>query len=73
MTSVCPLARVMRTQCRKRGIDRLKVVYSKEPPQRVTVTEPDGVRRAIPASIAFVPAAAGMVLAGAVVTDLLQR
>ena len=72
-TSVCPLARVMRTQCRKRGIDRLKVVYSKEPPQRVTVTEPDGVRRAIPASIAFVPAAAGMVLAGAVVTDLLQR
>ena len=72
-TSVCPLARVMRTQCRKRGIDRLKVVYSKEQPQRVTVTEPDGVRRAIPASIAFVPAAAGMVLAGAVVTDLLQR
>ncbi len=70
-TSVCPLARVMRAECRKRGIERLKVVYSTEAPtvpaQRVAQ---EGARRDIPGSTAFVPAAAGLILASEVVKDL---
>lgn len=61
-TSVCPLARVMRRECRSRGIKSLKVVYSTEKPLI------SGTR--VPASTAFVPAAAGMILAGQVVRDL---
>ncbi|MCI9553689.1 MAG: tRNA threonylcarbamoyladenosine dehydratase [Oscillibacter sp.] len=74
-TSVCPLARVMRKELKRRGIRRLKVVYSQEPPH-----EPEGalyqeslegeVRRQVPGSSAFVPAAAGLILAGEVVRDL---
>lgn len=60
-TSVCPLAKVMRRELKKRGIKKLKVVYSKEPP--VSGSRPPG-------SIAFVPAAAGLILAGEVVKDL---
>ena len=74
-TSVCPLARVMRTECRKRGINRLKVVYSKETPVRPAGEVPaddrkGSVRRDIPGSTAFVPAAAGLIIAGEVVKDL---
>ncbi len=85
-TSVCPLARIMRRELRKRGIQKLKVVYSKEP--AITPIEdmsiscrthcicPPGTarkctqRRQVPGSNAFVPAAAGLVLAGEVVKDL---
>lgn len=78
-TSGCPLARVMRKELKKRGVERLKVVYSREParPRLGEPREPpadDGtvLRRKIPpASISFVPAAAGLVLAGVVVRDLL--
>ena len=82
-TSVCPLARVMRTACRKHGITDLKVVYSTEPPLRPLPMEkeeqssgeaPDAsgtARRDPPGSIAFVTAAAGLVLAGAVLRDLI--
>lgn len=84
-TSVCPLARVMRSECRKRGIRKLKVVYSKEQPVRPLEDPsiscrkhcicPPGtrkctVRRDIPGSTAFVPAAAGLIIAGEVVKDL---
>ena len=74
-TSVCPLARVMRTECRKRGIRHLKVVYSKELPVRPLGAVPEddrrgSVRRDIPGSTAFVPAAAGLIIAGEVVKDL---
>ena len=84
-TSVCPLARVMRNECRKRGIKHLKVVYSKEMPVRPLedpsiscrkhcICPPDTrkctVRRDIPGSTAFVPAAAGLIIAGEVVKDL---
>ena len=71
-TSVCPLARVMRTECRRRGIDRLKVVYSTEPPLRPLekADEPGSPRRATPGSVAFVPSAAGLVLASEVIRDL---
>lgn len=74
-TSVCPLARVMRKELKRRGVRRLKVVYSREVPQN-----PEGalyqaslegeVRRQVPGSAAFVPAAAGLILAGEVVRDL---
>lgn len=65
-TSVCPLARVMRTELRKRGIGRLKCVFSDEKP----VAVPKDGERAVPASCAFVPSAAGLVIASEVVKDL---
>ena len=76
-TSVCPLARIMRKECKKRGIKKLKVVYSTEDPIPCTLTGeaaaelPEG-RRAVPGSIAFVPAAAGLILASEVVKDLIR-
>ena len=73
-TSVCPLARTMRRELKQRGIKKLKVVYSKEEPIKpVDLSDaeeaPTG-RRAVPGSIAFVPAAAGLVAAGEVIRDL---
>ena len=87
-TSVCPLAKVMRRECKKRGIESLKVVYSKEPPRepiedmsiscRETHVCPPGTerkctdRRAIPGSTAFVPSVAGLIMAGEIVNDLVR-
>ncbi len=71
-TSVCPLAKVMRYECRKRGIQSLKVVYSRElpaEPAESSETPPPG-RRSVPGSIAFVPSTAGMMIAGEVIKDL---
>ncbi len=73
-TSVCPLARVMRYECRRRGIKKLKVVYSKEPPVRPQQpSEEATVRRDTPGSTAFVPSVAGLILAGEVIKDLIKR
>ena len=72
-TSVCPLAKVMRKELKKRGIPRLKVVYSKEPPLRPDASEPEDTRRQTPGSVSFVPSVAGLILAGEVVRDLLGR
>jgi len=82
-TEGCPLARVMRKELRRRGIQHLKVVYSKEeprsparpmeaePPATASDTRPGSTaRRDTPGSISFVPAAAGLVLASAVIRDL---
>lgn len=69
-TSVCPLARVMRRELRKRGIDHVKVVYSTEPALTPAPTGEDTVRRTTPGSTAFVPAAAGLVLASEVIKDI---
>jgi tRNA A37 threonylcarbamoyladenosine dehydratase len=69
-TSVCPLARVMRRELKKRGIKRLKVVYSKEEP-RGLVGEESGKR--IAGSISFVPSVAGLIMAGEIVNDLLRK
>lgn len=66
-TSVCPLARVMRTQLRKRGIEGLKVVYSQEEP---VVPVGDGKR--VPASAPFVPSVAGLIAAGEAVKDIIK-
>ena len=67
-TSVCPLARVMRRELKARGIRKMKVVYSKEEPRKVDGPTENG--RHIPGSIAFVPSAAGLVLAGEVIREL---
>lgn len=66
-TSVCPLAKVMRYELKRRGIKKLKVVYSKEKPLKHGA-EADG--RRIPASCAFVPSVAGLIIAGEVIKDL---
>jgi len=79
-TDICPLARIMRKELRRRGVDALKVVYSPEPPrtkggetaeQTASPSRPGrAADRPIPGSISFVPAAAGLMLAGAVIRDL---
>ena len=69
-TSVCPLARVMRTELKKRGVKRLKVVYSKEQPQTKVADSQNG--RHAPGSCAFVPSVAGLVIASEVVKDLIN-
>jgi len=69
-TSVCPLARVMRQELRKRGINHLKVVYSKEEPIKVGITE-NG--KPLPGSVSFVPSAAGLIIAGEVIKDLVKE
>jgi len=79
-TKVCPLAKVMRRELKKRGISKLKVVYSEEIPTILpsNVVLPEEVdsdtntRRQIPGSIAFVPSVAGLILAGEVIKDLLK-
>lgn len=73
-TSVCPLARVMRTELKKRGIKKLKVLYSRETPiQPQGAPLADEHRRAIPASISFVPSVAGLIIAGEVIKDLIRK
>ena len=74
-TEGCPLARVMRRELRKRGVPRLKVVYSTEPalPHHPDAPKPqDSGRRATPGSIAFVPPAMGLMMASVIVRDLLE-
>ena len=75
-TSVCPLAKVMRRELKKRGVDRLKVVYSKEEPLTPLVIEEkqeEDKRRATPGSVSFVPSVAGLIIASEVVKDLAGR
>ena len=64
-TSVCPLARVIRIELKKRGIKNLKVLYSKEPPIKTNLKTPS--------SISFVPPAAGLIIASVVVEDLIKQ
>lgn len=68
-TSVCPLARVMRRELKKRGVEKLKVVYSKEEPIKPQFEEGEEV---IPGSVSFVPPALGLIIAGEVVKDLIR-
>lgn len=71
-TSVCPLARVMRRELKKRDVKHLKVVYSTEKAlePKFDLSEKEG-RRAVPGSVAFVPSAAGLIAAGEVINDLI--
>ena len=70
-TSVCPLARVMRRELKKRGIKELKVVYSEEKPLN-PLRETDGSTENVPGSVAFVPSVAGLIMAGEAVKDLIK-
>lgn len=88
-TSMCPLARTMRSELRKRGIDSLKVVYSKEPALKPIENEEDNcknkcvcppgterdctVRKQIPGSVPFVPSVAGLIVAGEVIKDIINK
>ena len=83
-TTICPLAKVMRKELRKRGVEKLKVVYSKEEPIEPKAISSDcktdcicpnkdrncTVRHQIPGSVAFVPSVAGLIIASVVVKDL---
>lgn len=72
-TSVCPLARVMRYELKKRGVGALKVVYSREKPiapANNSKNAPAG--KAVPGSTAFVPPVVGLIIAGEVVKDITQ-
>ena len=86
-TRICPLARVMRRELKKRGVERLKVVYSDEPPVQppkdtTSVSSEDGGslneeplnpgKRAVPGSTAYVPAVAGLMIAAEIVKDLIS-
>ena len=77
-TSGCALARIMRKECAKRGIKGVKVVYSKELPMEQDASveiEPQregSSRRSTPGSVAFVPAVAGLIMAGEVIKDLIK-
>ena len=77
-TSVCPLAKVMRRELKKRGIQKLKVVYSQEKPitpqsdTNVTIENDTGViKRQTPGSVSFVPSVAGLIIAGEVIKDII--
>ena len=74
-TSMCPLARIMRKELKKRGINHLKVVYSQEEALTPVGTEEECAllgKRQIPGSTAFVPGTAGLILAGEVIKDLVK-
>lgn len=69
-TSVCPLAKIIRKELRKRGIRNVKVVYSKEQPRTPAISLCSDNRRSTPASIAFVPSVAGLIIASEVIKDI---
>ena len=73
-TSVCPLAKVMRRELKKRGVEKLKVVYSKEEPHTPLVLgeKEENSRRATPGSVSFVPSVAGLIIASEVIKDLIS-
>ena len=71
-TTVCPLARAVRTQLRKRGINHLKVVYSKEEPV-IPPEVSDGIKQRVPGSVSFVPSVMGLILAGEVIKDIVNK
>ena len=78
-TSVCPLARVMRGELKRRGVRSLKVLYSKETPRKPLDISPESAdpcekssKKATPASISFVPSAAGLIIAGEVIRNIIN-
>ena len=69
-TSVCPLAKVMRKELKARSIDNLKVIYSKEEPIKPKL---DSEGKRVPASISFVPSVVGLIIAGEVIKDIINK
>lgn len=72
-THTCPLAKVMRQELRRRGIQHLKVVYSTEPALTPQICDETSHKRQTPGSISFVPSVMGLLMAGEVINDLLKR
>ena len=70
-TSVCPLAKVMRKELKNRGIEKLKVVYSKEEPIKSGKIS-ENSNKPVPGSISFVPSVAGLIIAGEVIKDIIK-
>lgn len=71
-TTVCPLAKVMRKELRKREIKKLKVLYSKEEPIKLNNSMDGNSKRQTPGSISFVPSVAGLIIAGEVIKDIIK-
>ena len=72
-TSVCPLAKVMRKELKQRGIEKLKVLYSKEEPIKLKNLEiNEENKKQVPGSISFVPSVAGLLISGEVIKDLIK-
>ena len=71
-TSICPLAKVMRRECKKRNIESLKCVYSKEKPMKPLDSNEETTRRSTPGSNAFVPSVVGLIIASEVIKDLIK-
>lgn len=71
-TSVCPLARVMRYELRKRGVKKLKVLYSKEEPIKPLDANYGETGKPVPGSISFVPSVAGLIIGGEIIKDLIK-
>ena len=72
-TTICPLAKVMRKELKKRGINHLKVVYSKESPLKPLATDEQSNKRQTAGSVSFVPPVVGLLMASEVVKDLLKN
>ena len=75
-TKVCPLAKVIRKECRKRGIGSLKVLYSEEDVLKPEASDWDSLppgKKSVPGSISFVPSVAGLMIAGEVIKDLIRK
>ena len=78
-TSICPLAKVMRKELKARGIDNLKVVYSKEKAikpgsiNELEIKEENKIKKQVPGSISFVPSVAGLIIAGEVIKDIIDK
>ena len=74
-TSVCPLARVMRSELRRRGVKSLKVLYSEEEPIKPDysgISLDEGAKKLPPASISTVPSTAGLIIASEVISDIIS-
>lgn len=69
-TSVCPLAKVIRKECRKRGIEKLKVLYSKEEPQNIEKQIDKDTGKQIAGTVSYIPSLAGLMIAGEVIKQI---
>ncbi len=72
-TSICPLAKVVRKELKKRNIPALKVIYSKETPNTIKNNQEEETKKQTPGSISFVPSVAGLILVGEVIKDIMKN
>ena len=72
-TSICPLAKVVRKELKKRNIPALKVIYSKEIPITIKNKQKEETKKQTPGSISFVPSVAGLIIAGEVIKDIMKN